>query len=66
MESVQLFVALNTFTGEVIGECCKRHTHKDFLSFLKTVKKQRVNELDLHIIVDNYATHKHGKVAETK
>ncbi len=57
-----LFAALNTLTGEVIGECCQRHTHKEFLSFLKTVEKQTAKELDLHLIVDNYATHKHEKV----
>ncbi len=57
-----LFAALNTLTGEVIGECKKRHTHKEFLSFLRTVEKQTEKELELHIIVDNYATHKHEKV----
>ena len=57
-----LFAALNAATGEVIGECKKRHRHEEFLSFLKTVKKQTSSELDLHIIVDNYATHKHENV----
>lgn len=57
-----LFAALNLMTGEVTGECCQRHTHKEFLSFLKTVEKQTAEGLDLHIIVDNYATHKHQKV----
>ncbi len=57
-----LFAALNTLTGEVIGKCCQRHTHKEFLSFLKTVEKQTAKEFDLHLIVDNYATHKHKKV----
>jgi len=57
-----LFAALNTLTGEVIGECCKRHTHKEFLSFLKIVEKQTPKEFELHLIVDNYATHKHEKV----
>lgn len=57
-----LFAALNTLTGEVIGECQKRHTHKEFLSFLKAVEKQTSNEFELHLIVDNYATHKHEKV----
>jgi len=50
-----LFAALNVATGHVIGECKQRHRHQEFLSFLKTVEK-------LHIIVDNYATHKHQKV----
>ena len=57
-----LFAALNTLTGEVIGKCQQRHTHKEFLSFLKTVEKQTPKELELHLIVDNYATHKHEKV----
>lgn len=57
-----LFAALNTTTGEVIGECKKRHRHEEFLSFLKTVKKQTSSEMDIHIIVDNYATHKHENV----
>lgn len=57
-----LFAALNTLTGEVIGECKSRHRHQEFLSFLKTVEKQTPKELEMHLIVDNYATHKHEKV----
>lgn len=57
-----LFAALNTLTGEVIGECKQRHRHQEFLSFLKTVEKQTPSELELHLIVDNYAAHKHEKV----
>lgn len=57
-----LFAALNTLTGEVIGQCKKQHRHQEFLAFLKTVDKQTPKELDLHLIVDNYATHKHEKV----
>ncbi len=57
-----LFAALNVFTGEVIGECKQRHRHQEFLSFLKTVNKQTPAEKELHVIVDNYATHKHQKV----
>jgi len=57
-----LFAALNTLTGEVIGKCQQRHTHKEFLSFLRTVEKQTPKTLALHLIVDNYATHKHEKV----
>jgi transposase len=57
-----LFAALNTLTGEVIGQCKKRHRHQEFLAFLKTVDKQTPKELDLHLIVDNYATHKHEKI----
>jgi transposase len=57
-----LFAALNVFSGEVIGECKQRHRHQEFLSFLKTVNKQTPTEKELHVIVDNYATHKHQKV----
>ncbi len=57
-----LFAALNTHTGEVIGECKQKHTDKEFLSFIKTVEKQTPKSLELHLIVDNYSTHKHKKV----
>ncbi len=57
-----LFAALNALTGEVIGQCKKRHRHQEFLAFLKTIKKETPEELDLHLIVDNYSTHKHEKV----
>lgn len=57
-----LFAALNVATGEVYGECKKRHRHQEFLSFLKNLRKEVDSELDMHIIVDNYATHKHEKV----
>jgi len=57
-----LFAALNTLTGAVIGKCRQRHTHKEFLSFLQTVEKQTPKPLALHLIVDNYATHKHKNI----
>jgi len=57
-----LFAGLNTATGEVIGACKKRHRHVEFLAFIKTIESQTPNELSIHIIVDNYATHKHVKV----
>lgn len=57
-----LFAALNVFTGEVIGECKQRHRHQEFLSFLKTVEAQTPKDKALHVIVDNYSTHKHVKV----
>ena len=58
----RLFAALNVQNGKVIGECKKRHRHQEFLSFLKTVEKQSPKHKSLHLIVDNYATHKHEKV----
>lgn len=57
-----LFAALNTATGEVLGECKPKHRHQEFLAFLKKIEKQTPKDLDIHIIVDNYATHKHEKV----
>ncbi len=57
-----LFAALNVATGSVTGECYQKHTHKEFLKFLKKVEAQTNKDKDLHIIVDNYSTHKHAKV----
>ncbi len=57
-----LFAALEVATGSVTGACYQKHTHKEFLAFLKTVERQTDKEKDLHLIVDNYATHKHQKV----
>ena len=57
-----LFAALNVASGEVIGECKQQHRHQEFLSFLKTVEKQTPKEQELHLIVDNYGTHKHENV----
>lgn len=57
-----LFAALNVSTGEVFGECKARHRHQEFLEFLKKVDKQVEPSLALHVIVDNYATHKHDSV----
>jgi len=57
-----LFAALEVATGSVTGTCYQQHTHKEFLAFLKTVEGQTDKEKDLHIIVDNYATHKHQKI----
>jgi hypothetical protein len=57
-----LFAAVDVFSGEVIGECKKRHGHQEFLSFLKTINKQTPRDKGLHVILDNYSTHKHEKV----
>src|SRR6266700_436512 len=53
-----LFAALNILDGTVIGECMPRHRHREFLRFLKTIDQRTLPNLDLHLIVDNYATHK--------
>lgn len=57
-----LFAALDVATGTVTGECYQKHTHKEFLQFLKKVESQTDKDKDLHVIVDNYSTHKHEKV----
>jgi transposase len=57
-----LFAALEVASGKVIGECYQKHTHKEFLNFLKKVERQTDQDKNIHIIVDNYATHKHEKV----
>jgi transposase len=59
-----LFAALNVLEGEVIGSCMKRHRHQEFLKFLQLIDRRTPEGLDLHLIVDNYATHKHAKVKE--
>jgi len=56
-----LFAALNVATGEVIGECHLRHRHQEFLKFLKQLDKEVVDK-ELHLILDNYGTHKQEKV----
>jgi transposase len=58
----RLFAALEVQTGQVIGQCKKKHRHQEFLSLLKKVEKQTPSDKAQHIIVDNYATHKHEKV----
>ena len=57
-----LFAALDVATGKVIGSCMKRHRHQEFLRFLRDIDRDTAKRLDLHLIVDNYATHKHPKV----
>jgi transposase len=53
-----LFAALNVATGKVIGECLPRHRAKEFLMFLKKIDRDTLPCLNLHLIVDNYGTHK--------
>ena len=57
-----LFAAMELVHGEVIATCMKRHRHQEWIKFLKMIDEQTPQELDLHLIVDNYATHKHEKV----
>jgi transposase len=53
-----LFAALDVASGAVIGECMPRHRSEEFLKFLKKIDRETLPHLDLHLIVDNYATHK--------
>jgi transposase len=57
-----LFAALDVLTGAVIGQCLPRHRHSEFLTFLRTIDRQVPNGLQIHLILDNYATHKHPTV----
>ena len=57
-----LFAALNILTGVVLGSCMKRHRNFEFLAFLKMIDKAVDKALDVHIVADNYATHKHPNV----
>jgi transposase len=57
-----LFAALNMLDGKVIGECLPRHRSEEFLKFLGTIDNNTPAALDLHLIVDNYSTHKSPKV----
>ena len=58
-----LFAALSMLDGRVIGDCMPRHRHQEFIRFLKRIDAETPQELDLHLIVDNYGTHKHPRVA---
>jgi putative transposase len=57
-----LFAALDIATGQVLASCKKRHRHQEYLQFLKQVEANVPSDLDIHLVVDNYSTHKHPKV----
>ena len=57
-----LFAALDVATGRVISQCRKRHRHQEFLAFLRYIDRHFPADLDVHLSVDNYVTHKHAKV----
>lgn len=57
-----LFAALDIATGKVIGTCMKKHRHQEWIRFLNAVRKSAPAKLKVHLICDNYATHKHAKV----
>lgn len=57
-----LFAALDTAKGTVITQCRRRHRHQEYLNFLRQIDKHVPPDLNVHIIADNYATHKHPRV----
>ncbi len=57
-----LFAALDMAEGKLIGQCMPRHRHQEFIKFLKLLDAQTPADLDLHLILDNYSTHKHPRV----
>jgi len=59
-----LFAALNVLDGQIIGQCQQRHTHVEWLKFLKKIDRETPKDKALHLIADNYATHKHPVVQE--
>ena len=57
-----LFAALDVLEGRVIGRCMARHRHQEFIRFLDKINRETTADRELHLIIDNYATHKHPKV----
>jgi len=57
-----LFAALDVANGEVLTQCRRRHRHQEFLAFLRHIDQSVPADLDVHLICDNYSTHKHPKV----
>ena len=57
-----LFAALDTANGKVLTQCRRRHRHQEYLDFLREIERNVPQSLAVHIIVDNYATHKHPRV----
>jgi transposase len=57
-----LFAALDVAEGRLLGTCMQRHRHQEWLKFLRLIDRETPKDLDLHLIADNYATHKHPKV----
>ena len=57
-----LFAALDVLDGRVIGQCMQKHRHQEYIRFLNRINREVAPVLDVHLIADNYATHKHPKV----
>jgi len=60
--TLTLFAALNYLEGKLITRIAKRHRHQEWLAFLRTIDRETPSALDIHLIADNYATHKHAEV----
>ena len=60
--TTSLFAALDLATGTVMGPTQRRHRHQEFLRFLKTIDKATPSDMDLHLILDNYGTHKRPQI----
>ena len=60
--TTSLFAALDVATGRVVGSCMKKHRHSEWLKFLRLLERDVPADKDIHIICDNYSTHKHSKV----
>jgi transposase len=60
--TTSLFAALDVATGKVIGSCHRRHRHQEFLRFLERIDEAVPEHLDIHLVMDNYGTHKMPKV----
>jgi len=59
--TTSLFAAMNVLDGTIISQCHQRHRHQEWLKFLKLIKSQMPTDKEIHLICDNYATHKHAK-----
>jgi hypothetical protein len=59
-----LFAALSVLDGKVIGQCVPRHRHQEFLKFLRRLDQEFPEELTLHLVMDNYGTHKTPEVQQ--
>jgi len=62
--TITLFAAMNYLDGRILSTTAPKHTHKEWLAFLKKIHRKTPKELTLHLIVDNYATHKHATVRD--
>src|SRR5207244_2603586 len=59
--TTNLFAALEVLEGRVIGQCFARHRHQEFLKFLRRLDQEFPGKVPLHLVMDNYGTHKHPK-----